>query len=294
MYGRITIGLLLAAAMASAQAAQATKPTIAEQLRGGTSNQQLRSDLASRGTAGAGYVQQDFFKTLLEALKRHFNEKRAGELYQHLMGVNVDLQDVKDLMNGKRLTESKLIKLFGATRDELDRLRLAIEEALNAKNRKLFFGILLQTMADSGTTDNTVLKQTGGAVDSMSQANFEKLLRGTVSTATISDAFGLSDKGSCKQMQDALNAMRDSPLVNHPMCESMGMANRQGFKPEGFAKPAEGMPGCGGEFADGKAGGVPLDPELPPLPFAGENMGFGGCHEGGDAGGTGGEVPAGG
>jgi hypothetical protein len=37
------------------------------------------------------------------------------------------------------------------------------------------------------------------------------------------------------------------------------------------------MPGCGGEFKDGKAGGLPFDQELPPLPFAGENMGFCGC-----------------
>ncbi|MFI5402303.1 MAG: hypothetical protein ACHQ1G_05150 [Planctomycetota bacterium] len=271
MYGRIAIGILVVAALATAQG----KPTIAEQLRGGKANDQLRSDLGLRGTAGPGYIQQDFFKTLRAALKDKFGDKRGEELYQHLLSHNVSAQEVMDLMNGRRLTESKLKRLFGATDAELDRLRMCIEEALRAKDRKIFFGILMQVMIQTGNNDETTLQKAGSAVGAMSEADLQKLARGAVSTGTIGEAFGIKDKGSCKQMQDALLAMRESPLVNHPMCESLGMAKPGGCKPEGFAEPAEGMPGCGDEFKDGMAGGLPFDTKLPPLPYAGENMGFG-------------------
>lgn len=278
MYGRIAIGILFAAGLAAAQG----KPTIAEQLRGGTANQQLRDELGLKGNAGPGYVQQGFLDTLEGLLKEKFGEKRAAELMQNLRDENMTPQEVMDLLNGK-MTESQLGNICKAKKGEAEKIEEAVDEAVDEKNKKCLFGILIViVVCDCKCEDEDFLKQMMKGMEGMDQAGAERLMRGDVSTGAMEECFGFTDKDMCKQMQDALNQLGSSPLANHPMCESMGMGQKGKFKPEDFPKPAEGMPGCGGEFADGEAGGLPFDGKLPPLPFAGENMGFCGGEGGGE------------
>jgi len=60
--------------------------------------------------------------------------------------------------------------------------------------------------------------------------------------------------------------------MDHPLCESLGLGNPREYDAEAFPKLAEGMPGSEPEYAEGKAGGLPFDKELPPLPFAGKRV----------------------
>jgi hypothetical protein len=275
MCGRIATLVLVAAGFAGAQG----KPTIAEQLRGGTANQQIRDGLCLKGSAGAGYVQQGFLDTLKESLGERVGEKRAAELMGNLKQENLTPQEVLYLMNGK-MTESQLAGICQARKSEADQLEEAVEEAVDEKDRKCFFGILVVVVVcDRKCEDGDFLKHMLKGMEQMDQAGVKRLMRGDVSTGTIGETFGFDDKAMCKAMQDALNQLRSSPFVNHPMCESMGLGEKGKFNPEDFPKPAEGMPGCGGEFKDGEAGGLPFDMKLPPMPFAGENMGFPGCGE---------------
>lgn len=71
--------------------------------------------------------------------------------------------------------------------------------------------------------------------------------------------------------KDFLKMLLSSPMLCHPMCESLGMAGDRKFDPKKCPAPEEGMPGSGEEFAGGEAGGLPFDPGMPPCPFAGEN-----------------------
>lgn len=290
MYGRIAIVILFAAGFAAAQ----NKPTIAEQLRGGTANQEVRDELGLKGTAGPGYIQQGFLDTLQKTLEEKFGKERGDELAQDLKDEKLSPQEVMNLLNGK-MTGGQLSNACNATKGEGERLEAAVEEAVGDKDKKCFFGILvIIVVCDSKTEDEDFLKQMCKGMEGMDQGSADRLMRGDVSTGAIEDCFGFSDKDMCKQMQEALNKLRSSPLANHPMCESMGIGKKGKFNPEDFAKPAEGMPGCGDEFAGGEAGGLPFDCKLPPLPFAGENMGFCGGEEDGDKPAEGGEAPEGG
>jgi hypothetical protein len=191
------------------------------------------------------------------------------------------------LLNGK-MTESQLGNICDAKKGETERLEEAVEEAVDDKNRKCFFGILIIiVVCDCKCEDGDFLKQMIKGMEAMDGDAADRLLRGDVSKDAIGECFGMTDKEMCKQMQEALNKLRSSPLLNHPMCESMGMGKPGQFNPEDFPELGEGMPGCGGEFKDGEAGGLPFDAELPPLPFAGENMGLCCCCCG-----EGGEPPA--
>ena len=272
MYGRLGIGILLAAGLSAAQ-----KPTIGEHLRGGTAGQQLRDELGLQGSAGPGYIQKEFLKSLQKSLGQKLGAKRASELTKNLKGQNLKPQEVMNLLNGK-IGGSQLGNMCGAKKSESEEVEAAVEEAVKEKDRKCFFGILIIVLVcECKCEDGDFLKQACKGMEKMEGADADRLMRGDVSSDAIQHAFGFGDKAMCKEMQEALNKTRSSPLANHPMCESMGMGQKGKFKPEDFPKPEEGMPGCGGEFADGEAGGLPFDGSLPPLPYAGENMGMSCC-----------------
>jgi len=280
MYRRLALALCVLGGLAWAQA----QPTIAEQLRGSTGSQTIAQQLRQAGTAGPGYMQQDFLNGLGGGLKDQFGDVRGTEMFKTLQGQKLGSDELLKLMNGQTTT-SDLGTLFGATRGELDGVREAVDGAVDGKNQKMFFGILIVVIViDCGKTNEDFLKQACEGMEGMDPESFQKLMRGDVSTSTIQEGFGFGSKAMCKEMQECLNAMRKSPFVNHPMAQSMGMGTPGQFNPADFPALGEGMPGFGGDFAGGMAGGMPFDMKMPPLPFAGENMGMCCC--------CGGEKPA--
>ena len=277
MYRRLALALCVLGGLAWAQA----KPTIAEQLRGSSGSQTIAQQLRQGGTAGPGYMQQDFLNGLGGSLQEQFGDRRGQQMLQTLQGQGLSSDDMLKLMNGQATT-SQLGTMFGAGRGELDGVRSALDAAVGRKNQKMFFGILIVIVViDCEKTDGEFLKQMCNGMEAMDPAVFEKLMRGDVSTSTIQQGFGFADKSMCKEMQDCLNAMRESPLVNHPMAQSMGMGDQSRFDKAEFPKAGEGMPGYDTHFAGGMAGGMPFDTGMPPMPFAGANMGL--CCCGGGA-----------
>jgi len=290
MYRRLALALCVLGGLAWAQAS----PTIAEQLRGSTGSQTIAQQLRQGGTAGQGYMQQDFLQSLGGGLQNQFGETRGLEMLQTLQGQRLKSADTLKLMNGQSTT-SERGNWFGASRSELDGVKEAVSGAVEQKNQKVFFGILIVVIViDCENSDADFLKQTCDGIEGMDPEIFQKLMRGDVSTSTIQEGFGFSDKAMSKEMQQSLNAMRESPLVNHPMAQSLGWGDESMYKASDFQGLSEGMPGFGGEFAGGMAGGMPFDTSMPPLPFAGQNMGMCCCCCGasGSGSGSGAAAPA--
>lgn len=264
----VAAALLLAGGVVLAQGAGAgsSKKTIAEELR-------------ASATAGPGYIQGEFVSDLSNGLEQRFGEERSKQMLDRLGQSGLDSQGVCGLMNGQTTT-SGLQDLFGARRSELPGLEDALGEAVDGKNRKMFFGIMIFVMVVDFDVDADAefCRQAFGAQGEMSKESFDKLTRGNVSTNTIGEAFGFQDKSDCKFMQEILNAMMSSVFMQHPMGASMGMGGGQPLTEQQrgqFPQLGEGMPGFpapGSGFENGTAGGLPFDMEMPPCPFAGGNL----------------------
>lgn len=265
---RIATAALLAGGVAFAQGAGSgsTKKTIAEELR-------------SSATAGPGFIQSEFVSDLSTGLSARFGEERSKEMLDRLGQSGLDSQGVCNLMNGQTTT-SGLQDLLGARRSELPGVEEALGEAVDGKNKKMFFGIMIFVMVVEFDVDADAefCRQAFGAQGEMSKESFTKLTRGNVSTNTIGDAFGFQDKSDCKFMQEIMNAMMSSMFMQHPMCASLGMGGGQPLSEEQmqqFPQLGEGMPGFpapGSGLENGTAGGLPFDKEMPPCPFAGGNL----------------------
>jgi len=240
--------------------------------------QQMRDQL----NVGPAFAQQDFLGNPKKKLTESFGEKRGKELFGNLQksGGGLDASEVTDLMNGKATT-SGLQDLFRCHRSETEGVEQALQGAVGEKNRDLFFGMMIQKMTGGEHAmdpNSEEFKHICGCRDSMDDEDFEKLRRGSVSTKTISEAFDVSDKDLRKLLQRILNALREMEAVDHPMCASLGMGDTNRFSPDRMPPMRQGMPGSGPQFANGMAGGMPFDAQMPPLPFMGGNLqGMPGC-----------------
>jgi hypothetical protein len=259
----LVLCVLLAGGAAFAQGAGGgTKKTIAEQLR-------------DSGTAGPGYIQEEFLGGLKGGLKEQFGEERSNEMWEKFQGEDLDEKEILGLMNGET-TKSGLQDMFGAERGELGGLLDAIKEMVGEKEKSIFFGIVIIVMIVDFDVDpsSDFFKQVVNSKDEMSDKDFGKLKKGNVSKNTCGEAFGFDNKDDQKFMQQIMNGANQSPFMSHPMGQSMGddKMKKGEFDASKFPELQEGMPGFGEDFADGMAGGFPFDQEMPPCPFMGGNM----------------------
>lgn len=239
--------------------ARAQRPTAAERL-------------ALKATAGPGYIQQSFVGGLEASFGEQFGPVPAGRMIELLRKRGLDADDALGLMNGRRMMKSDLRKTFGLRGAQLDDAEKAIGRAVDAKDRALYFGVLLTAMVADFDVDpaGEFCKQIVAA-RGMSADDFRQLRAGVMSRSLCEDAFGLDDEDDQRFMQDVLKRVNRSPLLKHPMAGSLGLG-RGGFDRDAFPVLRPGMPGSGDAFADGSAGGLPFDKDLPPCPFAGENL----------------------
>jgi len=264
----LTATALLAGGIAFGQGAASgtAKKTIAEQLR-------------DNATAGPGYIQGDFVSHLSTGLTQRFGEDRSQQMIQQLDQSGLDSKGVISLMNGQT-TSSGLENMFGASRSELSSVEAAVGDAVDSKNRSMFFGIMIYVMVVDFDVDADAefCQQAFGAETEMSKDALTRLTRGNVSTSSIQEAFGFQDKSDCKFMQDVLNAMMSSAFVRHPMAASLGMGGGKTLSDQDrsqFPQLMEGMPGfpsAGSGFENGTAGGLPYDRAMPPCPYGGPNL----------------------
>ena len=264
----------------------------------GAGKETIAKTLIEEATAGPGYIQEDFVNSVGTGLTEQFGEKRADQMLESLGNRDLSEKDVLRLMNGTT-TKSGLQDMFGASRSELSRLEKVLDGAVDDKNRKMFVGVMVVVMVVEFDVDpgSDFCKQACGARDEMDSDSFQKMLKGNVSSSTIQDAFGMSDKGDCKFMQEILNQMMQSMFFQHPMAQSMGMNRGKPLSKEDmsqFGELSEGMagfPGADSPFAEGTAGGMPFDMEMPPCPFAAGNFKsmFGETEGEGEDGGEGGK-----
>lgn len=263
---------------------------------GGGANQTIGQQLRNQGVAGPGYIQTDFLKDLGTQLTDDFGADKSNKLMGNLDSNQPSSDEVLKLMNGQT-TNSDIQEMFGVGQSEAPRINESVQQTVEKKDRKMFFGIVIFIACCDFdvSADSDFLKQIAGGKDALSKESFDKLLKGNVSTKTVGECFGLSDKDDQKFMQDILNAVWKSAFVQHPMAQSLGAGQKGGaamggFDPKMFPTLGEGMPGFGGDFAGGEAGGLPFDMKLPPCPFMGENLDkiLPSCPkpEGGDTGGT--------
>lgn len=219
-------------------------------------------------TCTPAFVQGEFLKKLQKDLDDALGEERAAKMWRSFKDQDLDAKDLLDLMNGA-VEKGHLKAWFGG---DLAQVEAAVAAAVDSKERGLLFGALaVALVADAGVDPASDLcKHVCAARDAISADDFKKLKRGSLTKGAVEDAFGLSSKDEQKLLQEALRKVQQSPYVNHPLAESLGMKNR-GFEPAKFPEPAEGMPGYGQEAG----GGFPVDPDLPPCPYLGEQAGGG-------------------
>ncbi|MGH7162614.1 MAG: hypothetical protein ACREID_03950 [Planctomycetota bacterium] len=230
---------------------------------------QLRKD----SLAGPGFVQNDFLSGLAENLQSQFGEERGQELYDNLKDEQLGAGDLVELMNGDA-TKSELQDYFDCGQSDLPRLEAAVEETVEDKDRKICFGVIVFIMVIDLDCDpkGDFCQQIAGAQEEISDENFEKLCKGNVSTKVLGECFGLESKDDMKFMQEVLNALMSSAFVQHPLAKSLGMGKEGQYDRSQFPKLGEGMPGFGGEYDSGTAGGFPFDKGMPPCPYMGDNM----------------------
>jgi len=275
----VTLTLALLAGATWAQGAGgggAQKPTLA---------QQMHEQLKKQGFAGPGYVQQGFLDDLKNGLVGQFGETKGSRLFGNLTGHSLTGNEMTNLLNGD-LTKGQLGDWFGAGRGETDGCQAALDGAVDKKNRCMFFGILVIVLVMDMDVDPTsdFCQQVAGSRDQAPDEDLKKLRRGARSKGAIENCFGFKNKRDLDFMEDALKQMASSPCCDHPLAKSLGMASGKKCDPSQFPPLEEGMPGCGGDFAGGAAGGMPF-PECPPCPFLGENVGdiFESCKKKGEA-----------
>ena len=250
-------------------------PTFAQGAGQGSSGavgKALKDTLKKGLTSSAGNIQQSFFDNLKNNLDKNAGTQQGQKLYSKLQRQNLSSKDVQKLMNGGTTT-SEVKKWFGASRKQLPKVEKSIDQAVDQKNKDGFFGILIIVMVGDFGLDPSAefCQQAGGARETISKEEFEKLVKSNVSTNSISDVFGFESKDDCKFMQEILNAMQSSCFCQHPMLESMGMGQPGKFDPSKFPPLEKGMPGADMP-EDAMPGGMPCDSELPPCGFMGESF----------------------
>ena len=248
---------------------------------GGVSKPTIGQEIVNQAMSGSGFAQEDFMSTVNTGLEDGFGFITGGKMQENFQNNAGSLEgkEMTQLMNGE-MPSQKLQELFGASNSQKSKLEEIIKAAVDDKDHKIFFGIIIVILVSEHGIDpeGDFCQQVAGARDEISDKAFEKMKDGNVSRKTCKEAFGFPNKEDQKIMQEALRSMGDSPFVSHPTCESLGMAPKGAkFDPEKCGEFGEGMAGFG-KYEDGMAGGAPM-PELPPLPFLGPNVGdmFEGC-----------------
>jgi hypothetical protein len=230
-------------------------------------------EFRQEATAGPGYLQARFFTRLEDGFSDEFTERRADQMFRVLRRREPGAAEVVRLMNG-HATTSGMERMFGMRRREVDRARRVLDATVEAKDRRLFFGVLAFVMIGEFDIDPTspFLKQVLGARDELDSDEFRALRIGRRSKRSMREYFGLRSREDQKFMIKVLDRVRDSFYLNHPLCESLGLGSAREYDAALFPKLAEGMPGSEKEYGEGKAAGLPFDRELPPLPFAGKRV----------------------
>ncbi|MHC4549457.1 MAG: hypothetical protein ACYTEZ_11845 [Planctomycetota bacterium] len=254
--------LLLLTGLALAQGPRG-QPPVGERLR-------------LRGTAGPGYIQQHFVDDLAQRTADAFGRRRGERMLRQLRESGLDPEEVTRLMAGA-LTKGRLREGFGARSNEVKRVEEALDHAIVDKDKRFFFGILILTMVGDLKMDPTgqFCRQVAATCGAIDEKQVARLFAGNVSRKTIAEIFAFTHRADQTEMQDILNRTWDSPYFHHPMARSIqrrGKKGRKRYDPSLFPKLREGMPGFGGEFAKGMAGGLPFDPKTPPCAFFGKNL----------------------
>lgn len=226
-----------------------------------------------QGTCGPGYVQRDFLEALGTKLSDEFGDRRGGEMLSSLRSAHLDAKAILALLNGQA-TDGDLRDLFGLRHERPQFVRKALDAAVADKDKKLLFGALVRTMVEKGIDPSSDFCQIGEGRDALTDDQFDRLCRGEVSVSLLRDSFGLKSTKDQRAMQGFMNDARSSPYLQHPLAASLaGRGKLRGeYDPAKFPKPRDEMPGYGNEYKDGKAGGLPFDKGLPPVPFYGRNL----------------------
>lgn len=231
-------------------------------------------DVRENCTASAAYVQDDFFRNLKENLAEGFSKSRREKMMGTLGKQGLSSGDVLELMNGS-CSDRELRKHLGVSRGDTDRVRAALDETVKEKDKNAFFGIMTEIMIGNFDVDPSgeFAQQACGAKDEISDETMNKILKkANTSRRTMKEAFGFKDKDDQKFMADIIKAAMVSPLLTHPMLKSLGMAKGKSFDKRKFHGKLNEQNAGFGSFTDGTAGGLPVDPKLPPLPYFGESL----------------------
>jgi hypothetical protein len=241
--------------------------------------QQTTETFYVKGACGPGYVQRDFLDGLLLRLGQEFGESHAETLVANLRAAAIDSARAIDLMNG-RLTDAELKQLFGLQHEKPQFVRKALEEAVADKDRRLLFGALMRTAVEKGVDPSSEFCQFGRSRDEITDDQFDRLCRGETSASLMRDCFRLRQRDDQRAMQGYVAATRMSPYLLHPLGASLALRAKRSSKrggaeaydPSKFPTVRDEMPGYGDDFNDGKAGGLPFDKTLPPVPYYGKNL----------------------
>jgi len=233
-------------------------------------------EMKTKGNAGPGFVQGDFISGLEDKLTEKFGEKKGGMFFDNMKSSGATSKDTTDLMNGKS-SKKDLKELFGCSSGDAKKIEGLVDEQVEDKNKKMFFGVIIIILVEDMGMDSSgdFMQQVAGGGNEINPDDFEKLMNGSFSTKIMAVIFGFGHKSDQKTMQSACNQAAGSAMMQHPLAGSMSFGQKQGgsFDPSQFMKGGEGMPGFGEGFEDGMSGGMPFPSELPPMPFMGENMG---------------------
>jgi len=230
-------------------------------------------EVRENATASAAYVQDAFVQNLRDNLAERFSKDRSRKMIAAMSAQEFSSSDVIGLMNG-RGTDKKLRGWFGANRAETERVREALNKTVREKEKGGFFGIMTDVMIGDFGVDPSAefAQQACGARDEIAGDSMKKLLAGNISKRTVEEAFGFSDTADQKFMQDILRRTMQTDFVAHPMLQSMGLSKGRAFDARRFRRKLTKSNAGYGSFADGTAGGLPVDPKLPPFPYFGKNL----------------------
>ncbi len=224
-------------------------------------------------SAGPGYVQNDFLRVLFARLNEEYGPRRATSMIEHVRGAGLDKTGVLALVNGV-LEDEEIRLVFGLAHERPQFVRKAIDAAVIDKDKKILFGALVRTMVEKGVDPSSDFCQLGESRDKLSAQQFDRLCRGEVSGSLIGDCFRLRSRKDQNEMRGYIEATWASPYIRHPIGASLAQRAKVSgaYDPKRFPKPRDGMPGYGNEYEDGRGGGLPIDGDLPPVPYYGANL----------------------
>jgi hypothetical protein len=234
---------------------------------------QTKEAFYTSGAAGPGYVQAAFLAALGREFVKEFGEERGGKMLETLRGKRLDGKRILALLNGQ-VTDAELRDLFGLGSIRPQFARKALDAAVADKDKKLLFGALVRTIVEKGVDPSSEFCQVVGQSFGMTDDQFDRLCRGDSSASLMGECFRLKSRRDQGEMSGYMSATRSSPYLLHPLGTSLAGRSkvRGAYDPAKFPKARDGMPGYGNDFKEGKAGGLPFDKELPPVPFYGKNL----------------------